>query len=99
MLRCFQKRDLTQCDMKTRVYVMNVWLLIIIVNTRGQIENRPLENSCRAGRKWLQAGCKCIYGTAADWSLDHHPMDFNQSGDFVTCCICAVPFEVNAVYR
>ena len=34
---------------------------LIIINIRGQIENRPLENSCYAGRKWLPAGCKCIY--------------------------------------
>ena len=58
-------------------------LKYIIINIRGQIENRPLENSCCAGRKWLPAGCKCIYGPAADWLLDHHPMDLNQSSDFV----------------
>ena len=76
---------------------------IIIINIRGQIENRLLENSCCAGRKWLQAGCKCIYGPAADWFLDHHQMDFNKSGDFVdagkpfTYCTHAVRFE-DAVY-
>ena len=76
----------------------------IIINIRGQLENRPLENSCCAGRKWLTAGCKCIYGPVADWFLDHHPMDFNQSGNFVdagkpfTCCTRAVRFDVNAVY-
>ena len=26
---------------------------------------------------------KYNYGPAADWFLDHHPMDLNQSGDFV----------------
>ena len=55
-----------------------VILLIIIINIRGQIENRPLENRCACA-----AGCKCICGPAADWFMDHHPMDFNQSGDFV----------------
>ena len=29
---------------------------IIIINIRGQIENRPLENTRFAGRKWLLAG-------------------------------------------
>ena len=44
--------------------------LFIIINIRGQTENRPLENSWCAGRKWLPAGCKFIYGPVADWFLD-----------------------------
>ena len=74
------------------------WLRIIIINIRGQKENRPLGNSCCAGRKWLPGGCKCIYGPAADWFLDHHPMEFNQSGTLLTRenHLC---FEVNAVRR
>ena len=32
-------------------------LLIIIINIRGQIENRPLQNTRSAGRKRLTAGC------------------------------------------
>ena len=30
---------------------------LIIINIRGQIENRPLQNTRSAGRKWLTAGC------------------------------------------
>ena len=30
--------------------------MAIIINIRGQIENRPLENTRFAGRKWLLAG-------------------------------------------
>ena len=29
----------------------------IIINIRGQIENRPLQNTRSAGRKWLTARC------------------------------------------
>ena len=32
-------------------------LFLIIINIRGQIENRPLQNTCSAGRKRLTAGC------------------------------------------
>ena len=32
-------------------------LIIIIINIRGQIENRPLQNTRSAGRKRLTAGC------------------------------------------
>ena len=38
----------------------------IIINIRGQIENRPLENTRFAGHKWLLAGRYCINGPAAD---------------------------------
>ena len=31
-------------------------LIAIIINTRGQIENRPIVNTRFAGRKWLLAG-------------------------------------------
>ncbi len=31
--------------------------IIIIINTHGQIENRPIEDTRFAGRKWLLAGC------------------------------------------
>ncbi len=31
-------------------------IIIIIINTRGQIENLPIENTRFAGRKWLLAG-------------------------------------------
>ena len=33
-----------------------MFLSPIIINIRGQIENRPLENTRFAGRKWLLAG-------------------------------------------
>ena len=69
-----------------------VMIIVIIINIRCQMENRPLENSCCAGRKWLPAGCKCIYGPAADWFLDDYPMDFNQSVDFVDA---GKPFTCN----
>ena len=49
----------------------------IIIKIRGQIENRPLENTRFAGRKWLLA---YINGPAADWFSVHHPMNINQSG-------------------
>ena len=45
---------------------------------RGQIENRPLQNTRSTGRKRLTAGCECIIGPTADWFLLHHPTDFNQ---------------------
>ena len=32
-------------------------LNVIIINIRGQIENRPLQNTRSAGRKRLTAGC------------------------------------------
>ena len=37
----------------------------------------------------------------ADWFLDHHPMDFNQSGNLLTRenYLRAVRFEVNVIYR
>ena len=53
-------------------------LILIIINIRGQIENRPLQNTRSAGRKRLTAGCYCIISPTADWFLLHHPMDFNQ---------------------
>ena len=33
---------------------------------KAQIENRLLDNSCCAGRKWLPGDCKCICGPAAN---------------------------------
>ena len=55
-------------------------LIIIIIKIRGQIENRSLENTRFAGRKWLLAGRYCINDPTADWFSVHHPMNINQSG-------------------
>ena len=39
------------------LYKISSTLITIIINIRGQIENRPLQNTRLAGRKWLTAGC------------------------------------------
>ena len=69
----------------------------IIINIRGQIENRPLENKCCSVANGSQRAANSIFGPAADCFLDHHPINFNQSGDFVDTGkpFTAVSFEVN----
>ena len=45
------------CVCLCRVMYGHVGLCSIIINIRGQIENRPLQNTRSAGRKRLTAGC------------------------------------------
>ena len=56
-------------SLATELHIFHVYY-IIVINIRGQIENRPLQNRSSAGRTRLTAGCLRIISPAADWFLE-----------------------------
>ena len=70
--------------------------LPIIINIRSKWKTALLKTVAVRAAHGSQRVANVFTGPAADWFLDYHPMNFNQSGDFVDPTIIGVLCSVKA---